>query len=88
VTRERLRQMLEQYRDAWSPGARDELLAQFYAELAPPRALLEESQRCIQDWRGAHEELWSWSPEGRAHMARLDKVIRDLDMALAEKEPA
>jgi len=33
MTDERLRQMLEDYRDAWSPGARDELFAQYRAEL-------------------------------------------------------
>ena len=34
LTDTRLRQMLEDYRDAWSPGARDELFAQYRAEIA------------------------------------------------------
>ncbi len=34
LTDARLRQMLEDYRDAWSPGARDELFAQYKAEIA------------------------------------------------------
>src|SRR6202795_3009087 len=29
VTTERLREMFEDYREAWSPGARDELLAKY-----------------------------------------------------------
>ena len=34
LTDTRLRQMIEDYRDAWSPGARDELFAQYKAEIA------------------------------------------------------
>jgi len=51
------------------------------------RALLRESQRCVQDWRAAHYDVWSCSTNGRAHIARLDKVIGEIDAALSEPAP-
>ncbi len=60
VTLSRLREMFEDYRDAWSPGAKDELLATFYAHLstAPPPASQSDARDAVR---------YRWLLEGCSH---------------------